>query len=155
MPEADAARLLELHGGWFELEGFEQSFEIADEALVGRSSIVDPETRTLTVLFAVENADAKLPLGAFADVRLVIGAPEQELGVPPGAVVDDGGQDVVYVQIEGEAFERRVVRLGPRDRGYVVVRSGLSAGEHVVTRGGWSIKLAAASGTIPAHGHAH
>jgi cobalt-zinc-cadmium efflux system membrane fusion protein len=155
VPEADAARLLELHGGWFELEGFEQAFELADEALVGRSSLVDPETRTLTVLFAVENADAKLPLGAFADVRLVIGAPEQALGIPPGAVIDDGGQDVVYVQIEGEAFERRVVRLGPRDRGYVAVRSGLAEGEHVVTRGGWSIKLAAASGTIPAHGHAH
>lgn len=65
------------------------------------------------------------------------------------------GMFVVFVQVEGEAFERRVVRLGARDRGYVEVLGGLHAGEHVVTRGAWSVKLAASSGSIPAHGHAH
>ncbi|MBK7153248.1 MAG: efflux RND transporter periplasmic adaptor subunit, partial [Sandaracinaceae bacterium] len=65
------------------------------------------------------------------------------------------GMFVVFVQIEGEAFERRVVRLGARDAGYVEVLSGVLAGEHVVTIGAWSVKLAASSGAIPAHGHAH
>lgn len=155
VPEADVSRLAELRGGWFELEGFAAPFELAAESLVGRSSAIDPESRTLTVLFAVENPDARIPLGAFARVHLTIGEPERALGVPPSAIVDDGGQDVVYVQVEGEAFERRVVRLGPRDGGHVAVRAGLAAGEHVVTRGAWFIKLSAASGSVPAHGHAH
>jgi len=155
VPEADIAKLGQLHGGWFELEGFDVPFELAAEALLGTSAFVDPESRTMTVLFAVENADARLPLGAFARVYLTMGEPQRIIGVPPGAIVDDNGQDVVYVQVEGEAFERRIVRLGPRDGGHVAVQVGLSAGEHVVTRGAWSIKLAAASGTIPAHGHAH
>jgi membrane fusion protein, heavy metal efflux system len=47
------------------------------------------------------------------------------------------------------------VRLGVRDRGFVEVLSGVRAGEHVVTRGAWSVKLAASSGSIPAHGHSH
>jgi cobalt-zinc-cadmium efflux system membrane fusion protein len=155
VPEADASQLGELHGGSFELEGFDAPFELPAEAFVGRSTLVDPGSRTLTVLFAVDNPDGRLPLGAFARVYLATGRSERGVGVPPSAIVDDGGQDVVYVQVEGEAFERRVVRLGPRDGGRVEVTAGLSPGEHVVTRGAWSIKLAAASGAIPAHGHAH
>jgi cobalt-zinc-cadmium efflux system membrane fusion protein len=50
-------------------------------------------------------------------------------------VLDDGGMRVVYVQIEGEAFERRVVRLGVRDGDFVGVTSGLSPSERVVSRG--------------------
>jgi multidrug efflux pump subunit AcrA (membrane-fusion protein) len=61
----------------------------------------------------------------------------------------------VFVQVEGEAFERRVVRIGARDRGFVEVSTGVSPGEHVVSRGAWSVKLAASSGAIPAHGHSH
>jgi cobalt-zinc-cadmium efflux system membrane fusion protein len=153
--EADVAALADVRGGWFELEGFDAPFELAAEALVARSASIDPGSRTLALSFAVENPDARLPLGAFARVHLATGEPERALGVPPSAIVDDGGLDVVYVQVEGEAFERRVVRLGPRDGGRVAVAAGLAAGEHIVTRGAWSIKLAAASGSIPAHGHAH
>lgn len=155
VPEVDVPRTARLHGGWFELEGFDAPFELAPESLVGRSVAIDPETRTLTILFAVDNPDGALPLEAFARVHLATGEPEAALAVPRSALVDDGGQDVVYVQVEGEAFERRVVRLGPREGERVAVTSGLAAGEHVATRGAWSIKLAAASGSIPAHGHAH
>jgi cobalt-zinc-cadmium efflux system membrane fusion protein len=155
VPESDVAALGEIRGGWFELEGFDAPFELAAEALVARSAGIDPDSRTLELAFTVENPDARLPLGAFARVHLATGEPEPALGIPPSAIVDDGGMDVVYVQVEGEAFERRVVRLGPRDGEQVAVTAGLAEGEHVVTRGAWSIKLAAASGSIPAHGHAH
>jgi multidrug efflux pump subunit AcrA (membrane-fusion protein) len=88
-------------------------------------------------------------------VHIVNGEERTALAVPESALVDDSGMFVVFVQVEGEAFERRVVRLGARDRGYVEVLGGLRAGDHVVTRGAWSVKLAASSGSIPAHGHAH
>jgi multidrug efflux pump subunit AcrA (membrane-fusion protein) len=77
------------------------------------------------------------------------------LTVPEAALVDDSGASVVFVQTEGESFERRPVRLGIRDAGYVEVLQGLSAGEHDVARGAWSVKLAASSGAVPAHGHSH
>jgi membrane fusion protein, heavy metal efflux system len=153
--EIDVPRASSLHGGWFEIDGHEAPFELAPESLVGRSTAIDPDTRTLSILFAVDNLDGALPLGAFARVALAVSEPQPALAVPRSALVDDGGQDVVYVQVEGEAFERRVVRLGPREGEHVAVTSGLAAGEHVATRGAWSIKLAAASGSIPAHGHAH
>ena len=47
------------------------------------------------------------------------------------------------------------VRLGDSDNGYVAVTDGVRAGERVVTRGAWSVKLAASGGAVPAHGHSH
>ena len=107
------------------------------------------------MVFTVENPDSHLPAGAFARVFVVNGEARSALAVPESALVDDNGMFVVFVQVGGEAFERRVVRVGVRDGGYVEVLSGAQAGEHVVTAGAWSVKLAASSGAIPAHGHAH
>jgi cobalt-zinc-cadmium efflux system membrane fusion protein len=62
---------------------------------------------------------------------------------------------VAYVQVGGESYERRVLALGARSGGWVEVVAGLAAGEHVVIRGAYDIKLAAAGGAVPEHGHAH
>lgn len=155
VPASDAARLDTPRGASAVIEGFDAPIELAADALVGRGHIIDQVSRTLPLLFAVENASSRFPIGAFARVSLAVEEDRSALAVPESALVDDGGVFVVFVQVEGEAFERRVVRLGVQDRGYVEVLRGVRAGEHVVSRGGWSVKLAAASGVIPAHGHAH
>ncbi len=77
------------------------------------------------------------------------------LAVPASAIVDEGAEQVVFVEVSGERFARRVVQIGVRDRDLVEVVSGLAPGERVVTRGAWQVRLAGASGAIPAHGHAH
>jgi membrane fusion protein, heavy metal efflux system len=155
VPEVDVVRLGAPRTASFVVEGIDEAIELAPDALVARSSRVDPRTRTLSVIFAVDNASGRLPVGAFARVHLGSGEERQALAVPESALIDDGGSFVVFVQVEGEAFERRLVRLGVRDRGFVEVLSGVRAGERVVTRGAWSVKLAASSGAIPAHGHSH
>jgi RND family efflux transporter MFP subunit len=155
VPEADAPRLGIPRGASFFVEGSEEAIELPAEALVARGNRIDPRTQSLPVLFAVDNASGSLPVGAFARVHLVNGEGRRALAVPESALVDDSGLNVVFVQVEGEAFERRIVRLGSRDQGFVEVLIGLRPGEHVVTRGAWSVKLAASSGSIPAHGHAH
>ena len=66
-----------------------------------------------------------------------------------------GSEPGATVQVEGERFERRALTLGPRSLGWVGVKEGLAAGEQVVTRGGYELKLTAASGAIPQHGHVH
>jgi multidrug efflux pump subunit AcrA (membrane-fusion protein) len=60
-----------------------------------------------------------------------------------------------YVQTEGESFEKRELKLGASDGEMVEVISGIVAGERVVSKGGYQIKLSTASGTLPAHGHEH
>jgi cobalt-zinc-cadmium efflux system membrane fusion protein len=155
VPESDASQIASIHGAFLSLEGGGESVELPAEALVGRGHVVDPVSRTLPVLFAVDNASGRFAVGAFARAFLINGDERRVLAVPEHALVDDGGIDVVFVQVEGESFERRVVRLGARDRGWVEVLAGVSPGDHVVSRGAWSVKLAASSGSIPAHGHAH
>ena len=120
---------------------------------VGR--IVDPVTRTTEVRFAFDNVSARLPIGQSVELRLFVGGEVSETAVPRSAIVDDGGRPVVFVQTGGESFERRPVRLGSRAGDWVHVLEGIEAGERVVHRGAYLVRLAAMSTQIPAHGHVH
>ncbi len=153
--EADVEKVHTYRGAWFSLDGYDQPFEVGPDALIGRSQRIDPVTRTMSLVVAVDNPDAKLAVGSFARINLIIDEPQTALAMPWTAVVDDNGQPVVFVQVEGEAFERRIIRLGVRDRDQVGVLAGVRAGERVVAKGAWSVKLAASSGSVPAHGHSH
>ena len=88
-------------------------------------------------------------------MRLFLSQVSKALAVPEGAIIDDGGRPVAFVQVAGESFARRPVRLGPRASGYVQVLEGLRPGERIVTKGAYLIRLAALSPQIPAHGHVH
>ena len=61
------------------------------------------------------------------------------LAVPASAVLDSGTRRLVYVERSRGLFEPREVVLGPRAGEFFPVLSGLSEGEHVVTRGGFLI----------------
>ncbi|MDA1261066.1 MAG: efflux RND transporter periplasmic adaptor subunit, partial [Planctomycetota bacterium] len=80
-------------------------------------------------------------------------APRMALAVPESALVDEDGLSVAFVQISGEVFERRVVQTGVRDGEWVELRSGVRAGERVVTDGAYVIRLISLSGVIPEHSH--
>jgi RND family efflux transporter MFP subunit len=158
VPEADVGRIGKPTGAWFEVEGFEQPFEVAPERggrVIGFGGVIDPQTRTAQLVFELPNAERDLRVGMFARVHVLTGAPVKALAVPASAIVDDGSEPVVFVEISGERFERRPVQLGLRDRGRVQVLAGLAPGERVVSRGAYQVRLAAASGAIPQHGHVH
>lgn len=155
VPAIDAELLATPRQVFAQLEGFATPLALDATALVGRSVAVDPLTRTLSLFYAVNNANGRWPVGATAQVQVATGEPISTLAVPLSALVDDGGTPVVFVQLHGESFERRTLRTGIRDRALVAIASGLVAGERVVIRGAWSVKLAAASTVSPAHGHPH
>ena len=116
---------------------------------------MDPESRRIPVIFDVANHDDLLRIGQSLSVRLGTGEAAERVSVPLSAVVDDGGRPVVFVQVAGESFQRRAVRTGPTERGYVQILEGVQPGERVVSKGAYSIRLAALSTQIPAHGHVH
>jgi RND family efflux transporter MFP subunit len=158
VPEADVGRIGKPAGAWFEVEGFEQPFEVAPERggrVIGFGGVIDPQTRTAQLVFELPNPQRDLRVGMFARVHVLTGAPVKALAVPASAVVDDGSEQVVFVEVSGERFERRPARLGLRDRGRVQVLAGVAPGERVVSRGAYQVRLAAASGAIPQHGHVH
>ncbi len=75
--------------------------------------------------------------------------------MPASAVLDENGIATVYVQSGGESFERRQIEAGVRDGDWIEVKGGVRAGERVVTRGAYLIKLAATRSEAVGHGHAH
>jgi membrane fusion protein, heavy metal efflux system len=121
--------------------------------LVQGGSSVDPRTRTMDVIFAYSGGG--LRPGQRLQGRLRTGVARESLSVPAAAIVNEGGQTVVYVQVEGEAFERRLVQTGLRSGPYVAVTGNLKPGERVVTAGASAVRGAAANPDAFGHGHAH
>jgi membrane fusion protein, heavy metal efflux system len=155
--EPDLPRVEGARAAWFTIEGHEQPFVVDEKTskLVTIGRVIDPRTRTAPVIFELDNQDGKLRIGNFAKVAIATGAPRNALAIPEAAIVDDAGKAVAYVMVEGEAFERRPLRLGIRANGWAEVRDGVAAGERVVTKGAYELRLTAASGAVPAHGHVH
>jgi RND family efflux transporter MFP subunit len=155
--EPDIAAAAQATGATFRVDGYDQLFVIEppDGRVVTIGQLVDEKTRTVPLIFELANPDGKLRIGSFATVFIATGPPVDALAIPESAIVRDAGRPVAYVQVEGESFERRVLVLGVRSGGWVEVRAGLVAGERVVVRGAYDVKLAAAGGAVPEHGHAH
>jgi RND family efflux transporter MFP subunit len=152
IPKVETART-----AWFTIDGYDEPFGV-DEAngrLVTVGRLIDPATRTVPVIFELANPEGRLRIGQFAKVWIATGAPVRALAIPETAIIEEAGKAIAYVQVEGEAFERRALTVGVRSRGWVEVKEGLAAGERVVVKGAYEIKLASAAGSIPAHGHAH
>ncbi len=108
----------------------------------------------IPVTFEIDNV-GKLIAGSVAEVFLKSFPILNALLVPVTSLVEEQGNFFVYVQTEGEIFQKREVKLGATDGINVQILSGVSEGERVVTKGAFQIKLSTASGTLPAHGHEH
>lgn len=94
-------------------------------------STADPKTGNFPVKLRVDNSDGLLREGMSARITLQSSEPEQRLLVPRHAVVDRDRQRVVFVVREGRAFQL-TPSLGMGQGDWVVVRSGLSAGDQLV-----------------------
>lgn len=149
---SDAAA--DLRSAWFTVEGTARVHTV--DRVVSIGSVIDPETRTLPVRLAVPNPDRVLKVGMLANGQLVVGDPVEGAAVPVAAVQEEDGLAVVYVKVGGEAFQRRVVQLGPSDGTWTIVTSGVASGEQVVTTGAYQVRLASAGDAqIADHGHPH
>lgn len=165
VPEGWAARLAADGDAAFQLLGDERWHRLvlgsdapsARVVNVGRS--VDARTRTVQVTYALlpgeGGLDPSLRVGAALRVAVPVGAPRRGVVVPRGAVLDAAGRSVVIVQVEGELFEERTVRLGPEAGDVVLIESGVEEGERVVTRGGGFVRIAARATETVGHGHVH
>lgn len=151
--ETEAAELPAVTGALVTSQALEAP--VAASRVVGVGAALDSASGTIPLVFEVPNPGGRLRVGSHVTLAVAAGAPRAALALPDGALIDEEGSWAVYVQDGGESFSRRLVEPGLRDGGWVEIRSGLKAGERVVTRGAYKVKLAASSSAIPAHGHAH
>jgi cobalt-zinc-cadmium efflux system membrane fusion protein len=124
--------------------------------LVSLGRVVDPQKRSVPITFELAKPPVAVAVGQGVTLRLITTPAGPEVSIPADAVVDDGGQAIVFVQTGGESFARRPVKVGgPREGGFVQIADGVQAGERVVTRGAHLVRLAALSPQAPGHGHVH
>ena len=153
VPEAEAARVREVSAAELERPGVPQRVPVGRLASVGK--VLDPRSRTVPITFAFDNRTERLPVGQSVFLNLLMDTTGARPVVPAAAVVDDAGRPIVFVQREGETFERRAVTLGPRTGDLVQVVEGVRPGDRVVTKGAYLVRLASLSTSVPAHGHVH
>lgn len=123
--------------------------------LISVSSIADLATKAVPAIFEVANPGEALRIGAPVTVEVILNARESVLAVPESALFDDDGRLVVYVQTGGESFEKRLVEKSFTSGGWTALKAGLEPGERIVTIGGYQVRMASLSSSVPAHGHAH
>jgi len=153
VPEAQAARARLVSAAEIEVPGHEGRVPAGRLASLGR--VLDPQSRTLPITFTFDNRALGLPVGQAVALHLLMDTTAPRPVVPAAAVVDDAGRPIVFVQREGETFERRAVRLGARAGDLIQITEGLKSGDRVVTKGAYLVRLASLSTSVPAHGHVH
>lgn len=117
------------------------------------AAMVDKETRTIQARLEVANPDGRLKPEMFASAAIRTGGKGRGLLLPEDAVVLMDGKATVFIEEHG-GFEPRTVELGDRLRGRVVIKTGLQAGERVVTAGTYALK-ARVQKSLLGEGHAH
>ena len=146
---------------WIELDIFErdlsrvasgQPVRVTTTAYPGRTfpgrivyvgQVLETATRTVDARVEVPNPDGMLKPGMFATARIEIGGGGAPLTVvPENAIQELDGQRVIFVPGDrpGE-FRAQPIEVGEQaDSGLVVVRSGLQAGDSIVTAGAFALR---------------
>lgn len=106
--------------------------ETFDGKVLFVGDLLDPETRTIKVRVAYDNAKGMFKPGMFATATFRSKA-APELVVPTASVVLSGEQSGVYVEVAPWTFERRTVEVGEQIGDKIVVTRGINAGDRIVT----------------------
>lgn len=114
----------------------EHRFEGRVETVGVRS---DPLTRSFPIEILVDNPDGKILSGMAVRNSIVVEQRPSAIVIPADAVVEQFGQPVAYVVLEGTARRTPLV-LGARNGSQVEVLEGLSAGDRLIVSGQWSVR---------------
>lgn len=110
-----------------------------DEFLIGRIDVVDPvldpETRSATVIASADNPGERFRPGMSANVSAILTRRAGALTIPAEAVFAEGDQVLVYVVNPDSTVARTPVVLGLRLAGAVEVNEGLDVDQEVVRAG--------------------
>jgi cobalt-zinc-cadmium efflux system membrane fusion protein len=110
-----------------------------DRALHGKvlfvSDVIDPDSRRGKIRIAFANADYALKPNMFATV-VISGRERSMVVLPSSALLMNNDRTSVFVATAPWIFERRVVDAQLEEGPQVAIRSGVSAGEQVVVKGG-------------------
>ena len=106
------------------------------------------------VTFSFDNKGDMIP-GSFVEIYLLSKTMEDVIVLPEEALTEEQGLYFVYIQKCEESYKKQEVKLGASNGVKVQILEGLHAGDRVVVKGAYHVKLASASNALPAHSHEH
>jgi len=113
---------------------------------------LDKDTRTVAARIEVANADGRMKPEMFATATIEVAGDKREaISLPDPAIVLMDGKPTVFVYRQG-AYEAVQVEPGERIGGRTVLKSGLMAGDQVVTSGTYALKARKLKSQL-GHGH--
>lgn len=110
----------------------------AERSLIGTVDFVsfkaDPATKTFLVRSVIDNPGHEIRPGMIGRVVFVRRMIPDAVAAPLFAIVDKGGERIVFVEKEGVA-ESRVISIGVIEGDRVEITSGLDIGDHLIVKG--------------------
>jgi cobalt-zinc-cadmium efflux system membrane fusion protein len=109
-------------------------------ALIGEvetvSEVVDPDRQTVPVRIRLQNVNHAFRPNSYVNVSFsTTQSGETVVLVPSAAVVSDGAESVVFVEVEPGTYKRQAVQLGRQTKEKTEIVAGLKEGQKVVTQG--------------------
>jgi membrane fusion protein (multidrug efflux system) len=118
------------------------------------SPTIDPSSGTIKVTVEINEYPAGVRPGDFAQVSIVTERRNNSTLVPKIAVVNDRGEQIVYISQADTTAERRVVEIGFQDDQNAEILAGVAVGDRVVVKGQRSLKHGAAIKVLDGEGAA-
>lgn len=156
VPERDFGRLKNISSANFSCPGTERVYSLSslNGRLLSYGRASAAESFYIPVTFEFDNV-GDFVTGAFVEVWL-LGQPRNNvISVPVSALTEEQGVYYVYLKIkdEDEAYMKREVKTGASNGSRIEIKSGLAAGDIVVTHGATQVKLASLK--VMPEGHVH
>lgn len=107
----------------------------------------------IPVVFTFDNNGTAIS-GAMTEVYLKAGIPGESVVLPLEAISEQQGRYFVYVKVDDHGYVKTPVEIAGRDGQDVIISSGLTPGDQVVTHGASIVRMAETSGVVP-EGHHH
>ena len=96
---------------------------------------VNSGTGSITVRVEFANPRRELKDGMSAVIKVLNTQSGERLVVPYKAIVEQMGENFVYVATDSSTAQQRAVKLGPRLKDQIVLMNGVKEGEKIVTEG--------------------
>ena len=109
------------------------------------SPIVDPVSHRIPVRAEIANRERALKPQMLASFKVITGEATELIAIPQSAVVYEGSSAHVFIAQADHTIAARTIVIERQNNDAVGVRSGLSAGEKIVTSGALFIDRAAKS----------
>lgn len=147
--------LQHISGANFVLNGEVYDIDQLGGGLVSYGRSTSADNPLIPVTFRFRN-QVNLLSGSFVTLYIRTLSDHEVITIPNTGIIEEMGSKFVFVQHTPESFEKRPVEVGATDGKNSELKSGVTEGERVVTRGAMMVKLAQSSGALDPHaGHHH